>query len=277
MAGILRLVSAHTAETLQEALRPLTQDPRRAAVLCDIDGTLSPIVSRAEDAWVPEQTSRLLAAIARRYARVACVSGRPAAEARRLVGVGGIVYVGSHGAEMLEPGASTPRPNHAFERWAPRVREFVRRHDDRSLRNPRVRIEDKGPIAAFHWRGAPDEAAARRRVEELAREAEEEGFATHWGRKVLEVRPPVPFGKGRAVEELVSPRSVEAAMFGGDDATDLDAWDALDRLVAGGSLRAGVRVGVRSDEAPAAILSRAHVVVDGVDGFRQVLSALAEA
>ncbi len=65
------------------------------------------------------------------------------------------------------------------------------------------------------------------------------------------------------------------ALYGGDDATDLDAFEALEALEADGVLAAGVRVGVRSDEGPAAIVERADVVVDGVDGFIRVLVALA--
>src|SRR4051795_578374 len=191
-AGILRAVSAPTADALSESLRPLTDDPTRAAVFCDIDGTLAPIVHRAEEAKVQKDVSRLLAGLARRYSCVACISGRSATEARRLVGVGGIAYAGSHGAELLEPGRSEPRLIPAFKSWEGRVRRFTEENDTRDLRLLRVRIEDKGPIAAFHWRGAPDEEAARTRLEALAQAAEAGGFATHWGRKVLEVRPPVP-------------------------------------------------------------------------------------
>jgi len=68
---------------------------------------------------------------------------------------------------------------------------------------------------------------------------------------------------------------VRVALFGGDDATDLDAFDALDALVADGTLGAAVRVGVRSDEGPPAVVQRADLVVDGVPEFRQVLEALA--
>jgi trehalose 6-phosphate phosphatase len=96
-------VSAPTADRLADALSPLTDDPSRSAVFCDIDGTLAPIVERAEEARVPEEVSVLLARLGRRYRCVACISGRSAAEARRLVGVGGIFYAGSHGAELLEP------------------------------------------------------------------------------------------------------------------------------------------------------------------------------
>ena len=87
IARILRTVSATTAETLAEGLRPHTDDPDRGAILCDIDGVLAPIVRRADEARVPSEIARLLGRLARRYGLVAWVSGRPAAEPRRLVGV----------------------------------------------------------------------------------------------------------------------------------------------------------------------------------------------
>jgi trehalose 6-phosphate phosphatase len=270
-------VPAPTAETLAEALGPLTAEPGGAALFFDVDGTLAPIVGRAEDAHVPEKTSLVLGRLARRFGGVACVSGRSATEARRLVGVGGIAYAGSHGAELLPPGAKEPSVLPAFTSWRDRVRRFAEHHDDTDLRRLRVRIEDKGPITAFHWRGAPDEDAARTRIEGIAQEAEAEGFWIHWGRKVLEVRPPVPVDKGQAVAELVRRFRARTALFGGDDATDLDAFDALDEMVADGRLDAAVRVGVASEEGPAAIVERADLVVDGAGGFAAVLEALAAA
>jgi trehalose 6-phosphate phosphatase len=258
-----------------EALQPLLADPPRSALLCDIDGVLAPIVRRAEDARVSQQVSVLLGRLARRFGLVACVSGRSATDARRLVGVGGIAYAGSHGAELLEPGAARPRIDEDFKRWESDVRGFAAEHDTAELRGLRVRIEDKGPIAAFHWRGVPDEDSAHRRLEELAGEAERAGLAVHWGRKVLEVRPPVEFDKGRAVRSLVEAASSRTAMFAGDDTTDLDAFDALRQLGEEGALEATVLVGVRSDEGPPAIVQRADLVVDGVDGFTRVLAALA--
>jgi trehalose 6-phosphate phosphatase len=274
MAGILRSVSAPTAETLAAVLRPVTENPPRAAILCDIDGTLAPIVTRAEEALVPDKASRLLGQAARRYGLVACISGRAAADARRLVGVGGIAYAGSHGAELLEPGETRARISPAFESWAGRVEQFAADRDDPELRGLRVRIERKGPIVAFHWRGVPDEDAARTRLEGFAREAEAAGLAFHWGRKVLEIRPPVPVDKGQAVRALVERGGVRTALFGGDDATDLDAFAALDELVEEGALDAAVKVGVSSTEGPAAIVDRADHVVEGTEGFLAVLDAL---
>src|SRR3954471_4977528 len=84
--GILRCIV--------EALKPVTADHSLSALFFDVDGTLAPIVERAQDAKVPKETSLLLARLSRRYARVACISGRAAADVRRLVGVGGIQYSG---------------------------------------------------------------------------------------------------------------------------------------------------------------------------------------
>ncbi len=251
-----------------EPLRPLTADPARAALFFDVDGTLAPIVERAQDAQVPKQTSLLLARVSRRYACVACISGRAAADVRRLVGVGGIAYSGLHGAELLEPNATRVEVVPEFARHMPEVKAFVDARDTPDLRALRVRIEDKGPIMTFHWRGAPDEEAAHARVEQMAEEAEAAGLWTHWGRKVLEIRPPVPIGKGRAVRDLLARRPVHAAMYAGDDATDLDAFAALDEV------EAAVRVGVRSDEGPREIAEQADLVVDGVEGMRAVLEEL---
>ena len=270
-------MSAPTAATLAAWLRPLTEAPERAAILCDVDGTLAPIVERAGDAQVPDRAARLLDALAGRYGCVACISGRAAVDARRLVGVGRIAYAGAHGAELLAPGEHAPIVVPAFATWTEPVHRFVAARDDAELRSLGVRIEDKGPIVAFHWRGAPDEEAARMRVTAIASEAEAAGLAIHWGRKVLEVRPPIPISKGHAVEDLVRRSGARAALYGGDDATDLDAFDALDRLVDAGELDFALRIGVLSDEGPALIGDWGDLTVEGPAGFLEILATLADA
>ncbi len=64
-------------------------------------------------------------------------------------------------------------------------------------------------------------------MREIAAQAEGEGFAVHWGRKVLEVRPPVAFDKGLGIDALLGGDVVAAAVYVGDDTTDLDAFRAL--------------------------------------------------
>ncbi len=265
-----------TRGELAEALQPLLEAPERAAIICDIDGTLAPIVEQADLARVSERTARLLGALGRRYAVVGCVSGRGAGDARRLVGVGSLAYAGYHGAELLGAGAREPEQMPEFEQGADQVRRFAGELEGSDLRRLGVRLEDKGPIFAFHWRGAPDESAAQERLEqEVAGAAESEGLLTHWGRKVLEVRPPVAIDKGRAVRSMVEGSDVRAALFAGDDRTDLDGFEALDGLVTEGTLEAAVRVGVASEDGPPEIVSQADLALDGVSGFVDVLAVLA--
>lgn len=263
-----------SAATLSEALEPLRADPVRAAVLLDVDGTLAPIVRHAEDAHVPEPVRASLIQVARRFGCVACVSGRRAAEARRIVSLGSIAYVGNHGAELLRPSGAALELDREAAAWQRRVHRLHRDLFGDELRRLRVRTEDKGPIVALHWRGAPDEDAAAEAVQEAATRAEAEGFVTHWGRKVLELRPPVAFDKGRGVAWLLRDLEVDAAVYVGDDVTDLDAFRGLRELVDGGRLERAVCVGVRSDETPDDLADAADLLVDGPRGVHELLDAL---
>jgi len=257
-----------------EALEPIRCDPSRAAVLLDIDGTLAPIVRHAADAHVPEATRALLIQIAGRYRVVGCVSGRRATTARQIVAIGTIAYVGNHGGELLRPRATRPDVDPELAAWTARVREFAARADTSELQRMRVRSEDKDTIAAFHWRGAPDEQTAAQAVHEIARQAEAEGFAVHWGRKVLEVRPPVALDKGLGIATLLRGAEVTAAMYVGDDTTDLDAFRGLRTLVDDGDLASALCVAVSSDEAPPELAREADLTVDGPAGVRRLLEAL---
>jgi trehalose 6-phosphate phosphatase len=271
--AILRPVPA--AVRLIEALAPIRADPARSGVLLDIDGVLAPIVRHAEDAQVPEPTRTALIAVARRYGLVACVSGRQATTARRIVSLGSITYVGNHGAELLRGGATDVELDPEVARWAPRVREFAEAAWSPGLQRLRVRAEDKDVIRAFHWRGAPDEAAAEEAVRRVAEQAEEAGLVTHWGRKVLEVRPPVELNKGRGVRRLLDEASLDTAMYVGDDTTDLDAFEGLRSAVADGRINSALCVGVRSEETPSGLEAAADLMVDGPQGVRALLAALA--
>lgn len=263
-----------TAALSSEALAPVRAHPERAAILLDIDGTLSPIVEHASEAHVPEPTRQLLIQIARRYAVVACVSGRRASEARAMVAIGAISYLGSHGSELLRAGWTEAVLDPSLEDWARRVHEFGRQADTPDLRRRRVRVEDKGAIVSFHWRGASDEQAARTAIDAIAAKAETAGLRTHWGRKVLEVRPPVRIDKGAGITSFLAEVDVDTALYVGDDTTDLDAFRGLTQLVEEGQISRAIRVGVASEEGPSEITEEADVVVHGTAGVGELLAML---
>jgi len=231
-------------------LAELRRYPRSAAVFLDVDGVLAPIVERPEDARVPDETRREIGRLARKYALVACVSGRTGGDARRLVGLDELTYVGEHGLE-LEPTA---------EPWRGAIHAFAETVD--------WPVEDKGLTLSFHYRGVADEEAAEQFLLDVAERARNAGLRPRFGRKVLEVRPPIDASKGTAVRALLEQRGLSRALYAGDDATDIDAFRAL------GELELGVRVGVASRESPRAITDEADIVVASPAEVLEILRTL---
>jgi trehalose 6-phosphate phosphatase len=241
---ILRLVE------LPPLLARLAMEPATAALLLDVDGTLAPIVDRPEDSAVPSETRAELERLRERYGLVACISGRSGAEAERIVGVDGLRYVGSHGLE-LAPEADA---------WADRLRDFSATVD--------WPVEDKRLTVSFHWRTADDQEAAQAYLETVAGRAREAGHDARFGRKVLELRPPVRADKGTAVAALLAESGLRRALYAGDDTTDADAFRAVHET------ELGVAVAVRSPEAPYGLEEQADVVVDGTAGVLDLLRSL---
>ncbi len=262
------------AATLDEILAPLRSDPAGGAVLLDVDGTLAPIVRDPEAATVPERMRRVVHRLTETYGLVGCVSGRRASVARRMVGIGSIPYAGNHGAELLLRGAGAATVDPEAERWAGRVRGVADAVRADRLRESGLLREDKGPIVALHWRGADDEARAEALAREIAESAREAGLVIHEGRRVLELRPPVPIGKDAAVRRLLAITPVDVAMYVGDDRTDVDAFEGLRDMVEEGRLRGAICAGVRSEETPPELLDAADLLVEGVDGVRDLLESL---
>ena len=257
------------------ALGPLREEPGRAAILTDVDGTLAPIVERAEEATLPAAAREALAALGERYALVGCISGRRAEEARRLVGLDTLAYAGNHGLELLLPGEKAPRSDPSVAGREQEAAEFLASRDG-ELETAGLRLEDKGPIQALHWRGAPDEAVAESRAHEIAIEAGKAGLEPRWGRKVLELRPLGGGGKDGAVASLLADERLDRATYAGDDRTDLDAFRRLRQLQEEGQLSAAVCVAVLSAEGPAELVEECDLTVDGLDGWLAILEWLAE-
>jgi trehalose 6-phosphate phosphatase len=238
---------------MDELLQRLAEVPAETGLFLDFDGVLAPIVARPEDAVAPPETRTELERLVARYALVAVVSGRAGDDVRARVGVDGIVCVGSHGLEA-EPLA---------ERWRRTLAAFAA-----DAPWPPGQIELKGLAVAFHFRDRDDEGAAIRELDRIAETARDEGLVARYGRKVLEVLPPVGSNKGTAVRRMLEERGLRRALAAGDDTTDLDSFAALD------GLDVAVRVAVGSPESPTALLESADLVLASTDEFVELLRKL---
>ena len=194
------------------------------------------------------------------------VSGRPAGLLRERIAIDGVTYVGQYGLQRWE--GNRVVTDARVEPFVAAI-EAVAVAAGREL--PGVLVERKDGVAVvLHWRRQP------------AREAEAEAWASqaaaatglelHPARMAAELRPPVPMDKGTVVAELCA--GLAAAAFAGDDAGDLPAFDALDRLQHSGGLGHAVRIGVSSPEGPAELEARADVRVDGPAGLAALLADL---
>lgn len=266
---------AAAEQPLAPALRPLLESPERSALLTDVDGTLAPIADRPELATVPDAARTVLAELSGRFAVVGCISGRRALEARELVGVEGIAYAGNHGLELLLPGEDELRLDPTLDGRESAAAEFLAGLDGDELDETGLRLEDKGPIQALHWRGAEDARAAQARAREIAALAGKAGLDPRWGRMVLELRPVGGGGKEAAIGALLAGDSLAAVAYAGDDRTDIDAFRRLRELREQGHIGAAVCVGVDSDEAPAELAEESDLLVDGPPGWLAMLRALA--
>jgi len=236
-----------------DLLAQLSADPAEAGLFLDFDGVLAPIVERPEDAEPPLETRTELERLVGRYAIVAVVSGRAGDDVRARVGVEGVVCVGSHGLE-LEPQA---------DRWRQALAAFAA-----SAPWPSREIEVKGLAVTFHFRSRDDEREAVSELDRIAEAAVCQGLMARYGRKVLEVLPPVGSHKGTAVRHLLEERGLHRALAAGDDTTDIDSFAALD------GLEVAVRVAVASAESPQVLVEAADVVVGSTDEFLALLRRL---
>jgi trehalose-phosphatase len=219
----------------------------------DFDGVLAPIVDRPEDAYPPSETRAELERLVERYELIAVVSGRAGEDVRARVAIDGIVYVGSHGLE-LDPQA---------DRWRQQIVDFAS-----AAPWPPSEIELKGLSVAFHFRSRIDERAAVLELERIAETARDEGLVARFGRKVLEVLPPVGSNKGTAVRSLLEGRGITRVLVAGDDTTDLDAFRAVEEY------EDKLRVAVLAPESPRLLAEHAELVLGSTGEFLELLRKL---
>lgn len=255
-----------TLDDLDARLEPFLRAPERSGILTDFDGTLAPIVEDPLAARPLDGAVELLHDLARRYRRVAVVSGRPASFlVKRLHAADeGLVLFGLYGLEMASAGVVTAHPD--CEHWQPMVRRMADEADEQLPDT--IFVERKGLTVTLHFRTVPDlEPTVHDWVHAAA---ERSGLAVHPARMSYELVPPIPIDKGRVVHDLST--GLQAVCFFGDDLGDLPAFAALDDLRAEGVDT--LKVAARSPEAPEALYEEADVLVDGPPGALALLSRL---
>jgi trehalose 6-phosphate phosphatase len=245
----------------------------RAALCLDFDGTLAPIVDDPEAAAPLPGVPALLDRLAGRFAAVALVSGRPAGWLADRVGARRVRYLGLYGMEEVRGGELAVAPE--VEAARPAVRAALAElAADPAVAASGAHLEDKGLSVGVHLRRVADPDRWAGPVGAAARAAaDRHGLVLQPGRLVVELRPAVDADKGGAVRKVAASSRAELVVAAGDDRGDLAAFAAVEGLAAAGL--DGLRVAVRSAEAPAELLDAADLVVDGPEGLRDLLAGWA--
>lgn len=254
-------------------LYALIQKPR-LGLLVDIDGTLSHIAATPQDAVVTEKNKKLLGKLVKHLDVVAAITGRAAADAQRMIGVPGLLYIGNHGMERLQDDKVEILPE--VRRFRPRIDEVMGRLQGMHL--PGVIIEDKYVSLSVHYRLAEDPELMGETLRSTIKSlCYKHSLSFHEGRMVFEVRPSISLDKGTALETLAREYDLHGLVFIGDDTTDVDAMRAAHRLRESTECYA-ISLGVDSPETPDAVRQNADLMIDqGVEGVEEFLSWLLRA
>jgi trehalose 6-phosphate phosphatase len=242
-----------------------------AGLLTDFDGTISPIVTDPAMARLVRGADNALAALAERLDVVAVITGRTPMDARRMTGLSGILIAGNHGMEWLEPGDAEAMPAPGAEGISDRIDEVLARLPEL----PGVVPEHKGISASIHYRTAADPDAARSAIVGSLGDVEDRGLRIGHGRMIVEIRPVGLGDKGTAARAIVERFGLRGVVVMGDDATDLDMFEAIDELRAAGRLHAAIiGVGGAAGEVLPALVAACDVILPDPAAAAELLDAL---
>lgn len=211
---------------IDEILTKIKSIPRIFLFL-DYDGTLVPIAPKPDQALLPVEVRDLLALLCRRFT-LAIITGRSLKEIKKIISIPEIILAGNHGFEISS----------LWDSWVhPEAKEFQKVISQlaASLEGvlrpfPGAWVENKGLTLSVHYRlvKEKDEEKIKSVFYDTIR-GHKEKIRVTLGKKVLEIRPNIPWDKGKAVERLSrlykAPQGHRIYM--GDNETDEDAFRAL--------------------------------------------------
>ena len=245
---------------------------RPLGLFVDVDGTIAEIAPTPQDARVTSASRQALERLSQTLDAVVVLTGRPAEEAHRMVGVDGLAYIGNHGLELWEGGQV--RVWKRAEPYTPVIKALVERLRP-WLQLPGVFLEEKGIALAIHYRGSSDPSSALRGIRRILEEAEVvHRFDVQEGRRVVEVRPPLTMNKGVALREFILQRELQGALVLGDDRADVEGFKALRTLRRQERIQ-GLCGAVVSGEAPPELIQEADFTLSGVGEVEWFLKWLA--
>ncbi|KAJ1258662.1 hypothetical protein BS78_10G092600 [Paspalum vaginatum] len=206
---------------------------KRIVMFMDYDGTLSPIVTDPDMAFMTAEMRAAVRNVARHFP-TAIVTGRCVEKVYSFVGLSELYYAGSHGMDIKGPSSKKHetvllQPAREF---LPVIYKAYRALEEATKATPGARVENNKFCLSVHFRCVDEKSWSplAEQVKAVLRDFPDLKLTE--GRKVLEIRPAIMWDKGKAVEFLLKSlgfddRSDVLPVYIGDDRTDEDAFKVL--------------------------------------------------
>jgi trehalose 6-phosphate phosphatase len=207
---------------------------RNVLLLFDYDGTLTPIVEEPELAVLSEESRKTLKELAgKKQFTVGIISGRALGDIKSKVAIDNVIYAGNHGLEIEGPGFAFIHPLTDEVKSNLKLINVVLNKTMGAIKG--TIVEDKGMTLSVHYRMVQDtdkEKEVKNVFERVIGIARKIGRVnTTSGKKVYEVRPPVQWHKGKAIELIMKDyektKNKPLVIYIGDDLTDEDAFKSV--------------------------------------------------
>ncbi len=232
--------------------------------MTDVDGTISEIAPTPDEAIVTESMQNALAKLNEKFQLVAVISGRSVLNARAMVGVEGLLYVGNHGMEFLKNGHLSMDPQ--VEKYLPQIKKSGQKLKKGDLSHINgLMFEDKGICYSIHYRLSNSPENVREKIlNTLQNDPECKNLKISEGRRLVELKPPVNCDKGTILNSIVDQYNLKKIIYLGDDITDADAFNRLKELENEGKIK-GASILIRSGEIPSYVKKHSSFFVNDVD------------
>uniref|UniRef100_A0A803KZL6 Trehalose 6-phosphate phosphatase n=1 Tax=Chenopodium quinoa TaxID=63459 RepID=A0A803KZL6_CHEQI len=231
---------------------------KKIVVFLDYDGTLSPIVNDPDVAFMTDKMRAVVHEVGCCFP-TSIISGRSREKVYDFVQLDNIYYAGSHGMDImapLQPLRIRDWKYHAkavdlkgnklviyqpANKYLSEINQIQMSLKEKTAAIDGVNIEDNKFCMSVHFRNVSDEDLGSLEEEVKSVLEEHPHFRLTRGKKVLEIRPPIDWDKGHALEYLLDSLGLGSSndvlpIYIGDDTSDEDAFELIHRKRQGYSI-----------------------------------------
>ena len=255
------MISKYLFDNLEE-FNEFKED-NKSTILIDIDGTISKITPKPEEAVVTKSMRNELIKLREKFPMVGVISGRSVKNAMAMVDVDGLLYIGNHGMEYLKNGKISI--DLEAQKYLEDIKNISRELESSDLSQVNgIIFEDKGICFSIHYRECESQETVRKEILEVIDNTDKGDLKVTEGRKIVEIKPPVSRDKGFIIQKIVENYNLKRVIYLGDDITDFDAFTKLRGLGKNNNIQTA-SVLVLSSEIPDYLKNSSSFYVKSVD------------